>query len=336
MQGPSKLAWSFSASLHAGLVVLMFFGPSLRPTPRQELPTGITMEATVIDAATLKLAKIPVTEPNMQKMIDERREIDRREQAARDKAEQELAEMQRQRKQADEQAALEQARPEKEKLAQEQARREEKQRQEQLAEQQRSKALAEQKAAENKAAEQKAQREEQRRQQALAEKKAAEAKAAKEKAELEEQQRLAKIAEKKAAERKKKEAATRARKAALEKKLREEQAARERELLAAMGVEEKRSNAVNSGLLAQYQAEIIAKVTRNWIRPPSAREELVCIVRAAQIPGGEVVSVTVMECNGDDAVERSIETAVRKSSPLPEPPDPTLFEREIIFTFSPK
>jgi colicin import membrane protein len=48
------------------------------------------------------------------------------------------------------------------------------------------------------------------------------------------------------------------------------------------------------------------------------------------------VDVRVGACNGDDAVRRSIEAAVYKSSPLPPPPDPSLFERELLFKFEPE
>jgi colicin import membrane protein len=48
-----------------------------------------------------------------------------------------------------------------------------------------------------------------------------------------------------------------------------------------------------------------------------------------------VVGVRVGECNGDDSVRASIEAAVLKASPLPEPPDPALFERNLRLEFKP-
>jgi colicin import membrane protein len=41
-------------------------------------------------------------------------------------------------------------------------------------------------------------------------------------------------------------------------------------------------------------------------------------------------------CNGNAAVRQSIETAVRNASPLPPPPEPALFEREVELVFTPK
>lgn len=99
--------------------------------------------------------------------------------------------------------------------------------------------------------------------------------------------------------------------------------------------EERLAEARDSGMLDQYAEIIRQKVERNWIKPASARSGLNCTVLVRQIPGGEVVDVRVAECNGDAAVLRSIEAAVLRSSPLPPPPDPTLFERSLRFEFRP-
>ena len=89
-------------------------------------------------------------------------------------------------------------------------------------------------------------------------------------------------------------------------------------------------------MLAQYKAIIQQRVQRNWIRPPEAQPGLECEVFVSQIPGGEVVGVRFGRCNGDEVVRRSIESAVLRASPLPPPPDPTLFERNLVFVFKPE
>ncbi len=86
---------------------------------------------------------------------------------------------------------------------------------------------------------------------------------------------------------------------------------------------------------ALYRQAITQKVERNWIKPASALPEYTCRVNVKQIPGGEVVSVRIVSCDADASFERSVENAVYKASPLPDPPDPQLFEREINFTFRP-
>jgi colicin import membrane protein len=55
-----------------------------------------------------------------------------------------------------------------------------------------------------------------------------------------------------------------------------------------------------------------------------------------QATGGTVVDVQIGDCNGDAAVRESVANAVYKSSPLPAPPDPRLFQRELILDFKPE
>ena len=54
-----------------------------------------------------------------------------------------------------------------------------------------------------------------------------------------------------------------------------------------------------------------------------------------QVPGGTVTNVKIGKCNGDAAVVESIRLAVYKASPLPTPPDPSLFERSLTIEFHP-
>jgi colicin import membrane protein len=54
-----------------------------------------------------------------------------------------------------------------------------------------------------------------------------------------------------------------------------------------------------------------------------------------QAPGGAVIQVGFGECNGDQAVRESIEAAVYRASPLPPPPDPSLFDRNLKINFKP-
>ena len=122
-----------------------------------------------------------------------------------------------------------------------------------------------------------------------------------------------------------------------EKRRRDDEAAARRAEFAA---EQQRMDAANekrlNSLRGRYIADIKNKVERNWIRPVSAKAGSSCKVAVSQIPGGEVVNVTVTQCIGDDIFLRSVEAAVYKASPLPRPSDPALFERQILFNFKPK
>jgi colicin import membrane protein len=112
-------------------------------------------------------------------------------------------------------------------------------------------------------------------------------------------------------------------------------AQREAELRRSLEAEERVRTAQASGLQANWVAQITARIQRAWIRPPSARAGLDCTVYVSQVPGGEVVNVRVGACNGDQAVRDSIEAAVYRASPLPPPPDPALFERNLEIRFIP-
>lgn len=90
-----------------------------------------------------------------------------------------------------------------------------------------------------------------------------------------------------------------------------------------------------SSLMAEYVFAIRARVTGNWLRPPTAQPGLKCRIRVNQIPGGEVISATVISpCNADETVRRSITNAVLRSQPLPYQGFESVFEREIAFSFS--
>ena len=93
--------------------------------------------------------------------------------------------------------------------------------------------------------------------------------------------------------------------------------------------EERRSQAIESGLLDQYKAHIRQRIESNWQRPADGREDLMWVVLLDMLPGNEVEGITFEEFNGSEADRRSIETAIRRSSPLPEPPAPELFERQL-------
>ena len=86
----------------------------------------------------------------------------------------------------------------------------------------------------------------------------------------------------------------------------------------------------------EYIAQIKDKIERNWLRPPGTALGLKCVVRVSQIPGGEVVQAEILTGSGDVTFDRSVEEAVLRSSPLPVPKDPSLFDRHIVITFEPE
>jgi colicin import membrane protein len=175
---------------------------------------------------------------------------------------------------------------------------------------------AQQKAAEQAAA-QKVQAEQQRLEEQQAQERAAQEKAAQ-----------AKAAQAKQAEEKRKAEAQRQAEA-------QDKSEREADLKRSLAAEQRVDTAASSSALASWRSQITAKITRAWLRPPTARQGLECNLYVTQVPGGEVTEVRVGECNGDQAVRESIEAAVYRASPLPPPPDPALFDRNLKITFKP-
>jgi len=112
--------------------------------------------------------------------------------------------------------------------------------------------------------------------------------------------------------------------------------AREAELNALLEADRRQATARDSTQMRQYIAQIANRIERNWIRPASARAGLECEVQVTQVPGGVVTDVKIGRCNGDDSVRQSLEAAVYRASPLPQPSDPALFERSLVVTFRPE
>lgn len=190
---------------------------------------------------------------------------------------------------------------------------------------QEAKRLIEQKQAETEA-KKKAEVEAKKKAEAEAKKKA-EAEA-KKKAEAEAKKKAEAEAKKKAEAEAKRKAAEEAERKAAEKAMQDQLAAERAALEAAR----------NEGIISRYVGLIADKVQRNWIQPPGSSRNQSCVVQVQLIPGGEVVSVQIVQGSGDTAFDRSVEAAVYRASPLPLPPEPGLFDsfRTLRFKFTPR
>jgi colicin import membrane protein len=184
--------------------------------------------------------------------------------------------------------------------------------------------------------EEEAQRAQARQQaQAAAAQKAADAKAAQDKAAAE---AARKEEQRRAEEQRKARQAAEAKRAAEEQRKADARDAKEREseLQQSLAAEAQADKAARAGpALANWESQIAAKITRAWNPPPTARPGIECTLHVTQVPGGVVTQVSIGDCNGDQAVRESIATAVYRASPLPPPPDPSLFERDLTIDFKP-
>ncbi len=146
-----------------------------------------------------------------------------------------------------------------------------------------------------------------------AEKKAAEEKRKKEQARKRAEEKKRKEAEqKRIAEQKRKE--EQRRKAEAEKKRQDElRRQQERERL-------------SRGIVNKYVALIAQKIERIWRQPLDAPRDLQCKIDIRLRSTGEVISVKIAESSGNASFDRSVETAVRRASPLPVPKDSVIFK----------
>jgi colicin import membrane protein len=218
-----------------------------------------------------------------------------------------------QQKRADEQQRRQQAETERKRQEQEARRKveQEQQRREAAAEAQKKKQLAE--AAERKKAE------DQRRQKELAEQKKAED-LARRKKEQEDKREAQEAAQREIQE-----------KARMEETLRREaierEAAREQAARAATELEAAQS---------AWASLLSAHVQKYWIRPASAPPEFECLVRVQLLPDGTVTSANITQTCGNSALDKSVEDAVLRSSPMPRPANPRAFDRTLEIRFIPR
>jgi len=88
-------------------------------------------------------------------------------------------------------------------------------------------------------------------------------------------------------------------------------------------------------MFGRYLGQIDARVQRAWIRPrtsiPSSLFE--CRVRITQDHSGQVLEIELVRCNGDISWQTSLVHAIQGASPLPVPPDPSVFSAKLTLEF---
>ncbi|MBL0166673.1 MAG: TonB C-terminal domain-containing protein [Propionivibrio sp.] len=87
--------------------------------------------------------------------------------------------------------------------------------------------------------------------------------------------------------------------------------------------------------LADYAAKVRGKIRGNIVLPQAIQGNPEAIFEVTQLPSGEVLSVKVRKSSGNQTLDAAIERAILKSSPLPKPDDPGLFERVLKIPYRP-
>ncbi len=86
----------------------------------------------------------------------------------------------------------------------------------------------------------------------------------------------------------------------------------------------------------EYIERIRARIKRFIVLPPNLQGNPEVEIDVIQLPGGEVFSVKLKRSSGFGAYDNAVERAILKASPLPSPPKPELFERELNLKFRPQ
>lgn len=91
---------------------------------------------------------------------------------------------------------------------------------------------------------------------------------------------------------------------------------------------------VDAGLAARYAAAIQEAIRSKWTRPETVPIGQRCRINIRQLPGGEVIDVSVSaSCPYDEAGRRSVEAAVLKAQPLPYAGFESVFNRNLNLNF---
>lgn len=116
-----------------------------------------------------------------------------------------------------------------------------------------------------------------------------------------------------------------------QQQLAEEQALlerRQREQALAQQLQAEAAAAEAAKTAATHIDMIRAQIESAWRYPPAVQKNQQVSVRLTLVPTGEVVQVEVVESSGNRALDRSVEQAVKRASPLPVPQDIRVFEQQ--------
>ncbi|MHB8724995.1 MAG: cell envelope integrity protein TolA [Casimicrobiaceae bacterium] len=86
---------------------------------------------------------------------------------------------------------------------------------------------------------------------------------------------------------------------------------------------------------ADWIDRIRSKIRSNVIVPPDIQGNPEAVFDVVQLPTGEIIDVQLRTSSGVPAYDNAVQRAILKSSPLPKPATPDLFERRLRLKFRP-
>jgi colicin import membrane protein len=87
---------------------------------------------------------------------------------------------------------------------------------------------------------------------------------------------------------------------------------------------------------ADYVRRIQSKVKGNVVLPPDMAGNPEAIFEVIQLPTGEIIDAVLRKSSGSRAYDDAVQRAIVKSSPLPRPDRPELFQRTLTLKFRPQ
>jgi hypothetical protein len=88
-------------------------------------------------------------------------------------------------------------------------------------------------------------------------------------------------------------------------------------------------------LFGRYLVQVQARIERAWMRPRTeiGAPRFSCRARIEQDRRGDVIGVKLDPCNGSERWQHSLVSAIRTASPLPAPPDPSVYADRLSLSF---
>ena len=93
--------------------------------------------------------------------------------------------------------------------------------------------------------------------------------------------------------------------------------------------------AARSRGFADYAGKIRGKIRGNTVLPQAIQGNPEAVFEVTQLPSGEVISVRLKKSSNNPNLDAAIERAILKSSPLPKPDQPELFQRVLEIRYKP-
>lgn len=95
-------------------------------------------------------------------------------------------------------------------------------------------------------------------------------------------------------------------------------------------------DAAQAALRGKYTGQVAARIERAWTFPRSDENaaDFACQVRIEQDRDGNVLSTELLRCDDDTSWQLSLVHAIERASPLTAPPDPSVFSKQLVLSFS--